>query len=56
MTSPAVQFIRLQAVSSGATKGFILVFHMCSSTPQDLYTHLNITQHGGLIKVEVAGE
>ena len=34
------QFIR-HASSSGATRGFILPFHMCRGTPQDQQTHFN---------------
>ena len=28
--------------SSGATNGFILLCHINSKTPKDLYTHLNV--------------
>ena len=34
-TSSTMQFIRLDVTSSKATEGFILVFHIHGSTPQD---------------------
>ena len=37
------QFIGLKAASSRATKGFMLLFHTCSRTPQDLQTHINVS-------------
>ena len=36
------QFISLLAASSGATKGLHYIFHISSSTPQDLYTHIHV--------------
>lgn len=37
------QFIRLKAASSRATKGLMLLFHLCSRTPQDLQTHITVS-------------
>ena len=37
------QFIRLKAASSRATQDHMLLFHICSRTPQDLQTHISVS-------------